>query len=178
MTSSSVPWLEERDATEGKAIANYGLDVNYKPERSGSEIKAVNEEEENFDTKYAKMELPQHRTLCQRTISSKVADRIEWLHWAKGHEIMFSLLQDMYLQLKFTSEAARLLVRQQGLDNIERLRVLTDKNVDGICNVMRKPGGKNADRKPNRGQQVSVVAQENLKLAVFLFHHWWRCTVD
>ena len=23
-----------------------------------------------------------------------------------------------------------------------------------------------------------MIAQENLKLAAFLFHHWWRCTLD
>ena len=84
----------------------------------------------------------------------------------------------MCLQLGFSSEAARLLIREQGLDSLERLRVLVDKNVDDICNVMRKPGGKNAHGTPNRGQQVSVIAQENLKLAVFLFHHRWRCTSD
>ena len=42
-----------------------------------------------------------------------------------------------------------------------------------ICNVMRKP-----DSKTNRGQQVSGIAKENLKLAVFLFHHRWKCTYD
>ena len=63
-------------------------------------------------------------------------------------------------------------------DSPERLQVLTDKNVDVICNVMRKPGGKNADWMPDRGQHVSVTAQENLKLIVFLFHNWWRCTLD
>ena len=31
---------------------------------------------------------------------------------------------------------------------------------------------------PDRGQQVLVIAQENLKLAAFLFHHRWRCTID
>ena len=30
----------------------------------------------------------------------------------------------------------------------------------------------------NREQQVSVVAHENLMLAIFLFHHQWRCTFD
>ena len=30
----------------------------------------------------------------------------------------------------------------------------------------------------NSGQQVSVVAQENLKLAAFIFHHRWRFTFD
>ena len=80
-------------------------------------------------------------------------------------------LQDMYIQLGFTPKAAKLLIREQGLDSPERLQVLTDKNVDDICNVMRKPGGKNANGMPDRGQQVSIIAQKNLKLAVFLFHH-------
>ena len=30
---------------------------------------------------------------------------------------------------------------------------------------------------PDRGQQVSVIAQENLKLAIILFQHRWRCTL-
>ena len=51
----------------------------------------------------------------------------------------------MYVWLGFSPKAAKLLVREQGLDNPERLRVLTDKNVDDICNVVRKPGGKNAN---------------------------------
>ena len=84
----------------------------------------------------------------------------------------------MYTRLGFSLEAAKLLVREQGLDSPDWLRVLTDKNVDDICNVTRKPGGKNADGTPNRGQQVSVMAQENLKQAFFLFHHRWRCTLD
>ena len=43
---------------------------------------------------------------------------------------------------------------------------------------MRKPGGKNANRVPDRGQQVSVISQKNLKLTGFLFGYWWRCTFD
>ena len=77
----------------------------------------------------------------------------------------------MYLRLRFHSEAARLLVREQGLDSPERLTVLIDKNVDDICNVMKKPGGKNANKMPNREQQTSVIAQENLTLPAFLFNH-------
>ena len=56
----------------------------------------------------------------------------------------------MYLWLRFSSEAARLLVREQGLDSPEMLRVITDKNVNDICNVMRKPGSKNANGMPDR----------------------------
>ena len=37
---------------------------------------------------------------------------------------------------------------------------------------------KKDDEIPSKGQQVSVIAQENLKLAVLPFHHVWRCTFD
>ena len=87
-------------------------------------------------------------------------------------------LQNIYVQLGFSPEAAKLFIREQGLDNPNRLRVLTDKNVDDICNVIMKPGSKNVDETPNSGQQVSVIAQENLMLAAFLFHHQWRCPLD
>ena len=87
-------------------------------------------------------------------------------------------LQDMYIWLGFSSDAAKLLIRDQGINSPERLRVLTDKNVFDNCNVVRKPGSKNANGMIDRGQQASVIAQENLKLAVFLFHHRWGCIID
>ena len=71
---------------------------------------------------------------------------------------MASKLQNMYIQLRFSPEAAKLLIREQGLDNPHSLRVLTDKNVNDICNVMRKPGKKNVNGTSDRGQQVSVIA--------------------
>ena len=91
---------------------------------------------------------------------------------------MALLLLDMYTHLGFSPKVAQLLIKEQGLDSPERLRVLTDKNVNDICNVVRKPAGKNTNGTPNRVQQVSVIAQESLKLAIFLFHHRWRCTLN
>ena len=76
------------------------------------------------------------------------------VHEAQGPEIVASWLQDMYVQLGISPKAAKLVVREHGLDSPDRLRVLTDKNVDDICNVVRKPGGKNANGMPNMGQQV------------------------
>ena len=111
-------------------------------------------------------------------INHKVTERIKKVHQAQGPEIMASWLQHMYLQLIFSSAAARLLIREQGLDSPERLRAMMDKNVNDIYNVMIKPGDKNADGAPDRGQQISVIAQENPKLAVLLFHHQWRYTFD
>ena len=65
----------------------------------------------------------------------------------------------MFLQFGFSPKAAKLLIREQGLDSSERQRVLTDKHVDYISNVMRKPVGKNANRMPDKGQYVSVIVQ-------------------
>ena len=53
----------------------------------------------------------------------------------------------------FSLKAARLPFREQGLNSPERLRVLTDKNVVDICNVMRKPVCKNANKMSNRGNR-------------------------
>ena len=74
----------------------------------------------------------------QRTIKHKFVKRIERAYQVPGSKIIASWLQDMYLQLGLSSEAARLPVGEQGLDSLERLRVCTDKNVDDICNVVRK----------------------------------------
>ena len=89
---------------------------------------------------------------------------------------MASKLQDMYIWLGFSPKTDKLLIREQGLDSPERLRVLMDKIFKNICNVVRKSGSKNANRMLNRGQHVSVIAKEKLKIAVSLFHHRWRCT--
>ena len=58
------------------------------------------------------------------------------------------------------------------------MRAITGENIDDICNFVRKSGSKNANRMPNRWQQISVIVQENLELATLPFHHKWRCTVD
>ena len=45
--------------------------------------------------------------------------------------------QNMYLWHGFSLEAASLLIREQGLDSPNRLRVLMDENVNDICNVQK-----------------------------------------
>ena len=100
------------------------------------------------------------------------------MHWVHGPEIMALWLHDVYLWIGFSPKASKLLIREQGWNSPERLRDFTSKNVDDIYNVIRNPDSKNANGMPNRGQQASVIAQENLKLAFFLFHHRQRCTFD
>ena len=94
------------------------------------------------------------------------------VHRASGPEVVASWHQDIYLQFRFSSEAALLLIREQGLDSPKRLRVLIDKNVNDICNVMMKPGSKNTNGTPNREKKVSAIVPENLKLDISLFYHW------
>ena len=56
-----------------------------------------------------------------------------------------------YVFVAFSSEAIRLLIRKQGLDSLERIIVLTDKKVNDIHNIVRKPGNKNANGISNTG---------------------------
>ena len=65
-------------------------------------------------------------------------------------------LWDMYNWLGLSPKAAKLLIKEQGLNNPDTLRVLTDKNVDNICNVVRKPGGKNANGMPIQGSKFQL----------------------
>ena len=140
---------------------------NQSPDYEGSEPKnepvSQKEKEENSDAEYETLRY------------------LEQGHQEQGPDVMASWLQDLFIQLGFSPEAAKLFIREQELDSLVRLRVLTDKNVDDICTVMRKPGCKNANGTPDRGQQVSVIAQENLKLAALLFHNapligkLWEC---
>ena len=90
---------------------------------------------------------------------------------------MASWLYDMFIWLGFNPKEAKLLIREQGLDSPKWLRVLMDKNIDEICNLMRKPYSKNVSGLPNMRQQVSVLAK-NSNPAAFLFHHRWRCISD
>ena len=82
-TNVSVSQQEgQADATRGKAIADYNLDIDCEPEGSDPEIKAVDKEEDNSDAEYVKMKLPQARTLQQRTMNCKVAEKVKRVHWA------------------------------------------------------------------------------------------------
>ena len=95
-TNVSVPPHQgQADTTRGKAIADYNLDADYKPEGSDPDVKAVNKEEENSDKEYAKMELPQAETLHQKTMNCTVSEIIKQVHWAQGPKIMSSWLWDM-----------------------------------------------------------------------------------
>ena len=88
------------------------------------------------------MEIPHVETFYQRMMPCNIKQIIQWVHQVQGPETMALRLQDVYIWVGFSPEAAKLLIRKQGLNSSERLRVLTNKNVDDIGNVLRKSGGK------------------------------------
>ena len=69
---------------------------------------------------------------------------------------MVCKLDAMHVQLGFSHDSARVLVHKQGLNSTYRLRALTNKNVDDICNVTRKPGGKSTNNLPTDGNKYQL----------------------
>ena len=74
------------------------------------------------------------------------------------------------VRLGFSTQAASDIIREQGIDTLEELRVLDDKEVECLCKVVRKPGGtSNA-----AGTAVSLRAEVNLKMAVYYLKYQER----
>ena len=60
----------------------------------------------------------------------------------------------------------------QGIDCIEEIKILTDGDIDNIWKVVRRPGGINPiTNVANLGIQVSLRAENNLKLSRFFLKH-------
>ena len=103
-----------------------------------NEPNAQEEKEKNSYIEYANLQIPCDRIFHQSMMPSNVMQRILHVDQKQGPEIMASWLQDMCIWLGFSPKAAKLLLREQGPDSHERLRVLIHMNVGVICNVMRK----------------------------------------
>ena len=57
---------EQPDATEGNVVADYNLDVDYEGSEPKNEPVTQEEVEKNSNAEYAKMEVLQDGTFCQR----------------------------------------------------------------------------------------------------------------
>ena len=81
-------------------------------------------------------------------------------------EVANTNINDMHAALQrlgFSSQAATDIMGDQGIDSLEELRVLDDKEVESLCKVVRKPGGPTS----TAGTTVSLRAEANLKLVVY-----------
>jgi hypothetical protein len=66
----------------------------------------------------------------------------------------------------FRAEATKAITKNQGYDDLDKFYLLNDKGVDTLCSIVRKlhvlASGSTS------GHDLSNLAQENLKLAIFL----------
>lgn len=76
--------------------------------------------------------------------------------------------------LGFTQEAATDIRDVQQVNSLPEIGLLTDKDVENLCKIVRRPGGTNASGTVNPGNSVSLRAETNLKLAVYWYHHHVR----
>ena len=111
-TNPNVSQYEEQpDAIEVKVIVDYDLDRDYEGSEPMNEPVAQETKEENPNTEYANMDIPQEGSFHQRMMPRNIMQRIQWVDWEQGLGIMALWLQDMYIQLGFSPEAAKLLIR-------------------------------------------------------------------
>ena len=71
----------------------------------------------------------------------------------------------MYVRLGFSANASSKLVVNQGMDDLQELGLLSDKEVDTLMKAVKTPGGAAI------GELVSMRANTNLKLACFFIRH-------
>lgn len=82
-------------------------------------------------------------------------------------------LRAAFTRLGFSDDAREDIIDVQGIDSLAELKILTDSEVENLCKVVRRPGGaaQAAAAGPNLGHQVSLRAENNLKLATYYLRH-------
>ena len=81
-------------------------------------------------------------------------------------------LRSAYGWIGFSAESDLVITDSQGIDCMEKLEVITDGEIDNLCNVIRRPGGINhITNIANLGLQVSLRSENNLKLTSFFLKH-------
>ena len=93
-------------------------------------------------------------------------------------------LRDMYVRIGFSAAAAAAIINPQGIDDLEELENLSDKDVERLCKALKNPGGTipnpNAGQRgapatlPNPGINVPVKGEQNMKLAAYYVRHQKR----
>ena len=87
------------------------------------------------------------------------------------------------VRIGFSEQAAQALVEEQGIATLDEIRLLSDNEIESLCKVIRRPGGRlppaagaaaGAAQIPNPGVQVNLRAAMNLKLLYFYLRHQVR----
>ena len=84
-----------------------------------------------------------------------------------------NLFRDLMVRMNFSNQAATMIVDQYNINSTEALLYYDDDQVERLCALIRKPGGRTAGARPQQGlgHDVSPGAEEALKLLVFYIQH-------
>ena len=86
-------------------------------------------------------------------------------------------MRTMFHRIGFTLTASQVIVDNQGMDSLEEIRLLSDDEIENLCNVIRRPGGTIPGPAPdappvnNPGSPVSLQAENHLKLLAFFLRY-------
>jgi len=88
-------------------------------------------------------------------------------------------MRQALVRIGFSNEAAMDITNVQGIDDANKLIILSDTGIESLCRIVRKPGGQitvneEGDMAPNPGKAVSLRAENNLKLARYYLRHQKR----
>jgi hypothetical protein len=91
---------------------------------------------------------------------------------------------DLFERMSCTNGDAQVLVNEQGIDSLDELCLLTDKEIDHLFKLVRSPGGQIPNPNaagaghpaliPATDHSCSMVATRNVKLAANLVRHCVR----
>lgn len=85
-------------------------------------------------------------------------------------------------RIGFSEAAAQAIVEDQGIDSLDEIRLMTDIEIESLCNIVRRPGGTipaiggapGAAAIQNPGVSVNQRAEGHLKLLSFYLRHQAR----
>lgn len=75
-------------------------------------------------------------------------------------------IQAALQRIGFNAPSSREIVVNQGMDQLEEFKLLSDDEVSNLCKVIRRPGGtvgSGTRRMPNPGIQISLKAEKQFK---------------
>ena len=85
-------------------------------------------------------------------------------------------MEEIFLRLGFSQAVVLKLVDGQGIDSPWTLASLSDEDITIICDIICRPSGLVSGKTPDRGNQISVLAVNNLKLMAFMFKKMEHCS--
>ncbi|KAI2506147.1 hypothetical protein MHU86_8282 [Fragilaria crotonensis] len=85
-------------------------------------------------------------------------------------------------RIGFSEAAAQAIVEDQGIDSLDEIKLMTDIEIESLCNIVRRPGGTipaiggapGAAAIQNPGVSVNQRAEGHLKLLSFYLRHQAR----